>query len=116
MSLKRKATTLVPLSAHPSFKGHEKIADELYKNDKKGLFILDEPMHSTPPIEGISVAYAFSQYLAKMKNRKRKPGTKIKIIYGDGSEIIFENMKDIIEKIESIKVLNSALLNPANWN
>ena len=44
-----------------------KIADEINKNNKKGLFILDEPMHSTPPIEGMSVAYAIGKYLGKLK-------------------------------------------------
>jgi len=42
------------------------IADDLYKNNKKGLFVLDEPMHSTPPIEGMSVAYSIAKYLGKM--------------------------------------------------
>jgi len=44
-----------------------KIAEEISKNNKKGLFILDEPMHSTPPIEGMSVAYAITKYLGKLK-------------------------------------------------
>ena len=39
------------------------IADNLSKNNKKGLFILDEPMHSTPPIEGMSVAFSVAEYL-----------------------------------------------------
>jgi DNA mismatch repair ATPase MutS len=42
------------------------IADDLYKNNKKGLFVLDEPMHSTPPIEGMSVAYSIAKYLGNM--------------------------------------------------
>jgi len=41
------------------------IADDLSKNNKKGLFILDEPMHSTPPIEGMSVAFSVAEYLGK---------------------------------------------------
>jgi hypothetical protein len=45
-----------------------KIADELEKNNKRGIFLLDEPMHSTPPIEGMSVAYAFAMYLSKLRN------------------------------------------------
>jgi len=44
-----------------------KIAEEINKNKKKGLFILDEPMHSTPPIEGMSVAYAIAKYLGKLE-------------------------------------------------
>jgi len=43
------------------------IADELNKTNKKGLFILDEPMHSTPPIEGMSVAYSIAKYLGHIK-------------------------------------------------
>ena len=43
------------------------IADDLYKNNKKGLFVLDEPMHSTPPIEGMSVAYSIAKYMGQMK-------------------------------------------------
>lgn len=44
-----------------------KIADNIHKNNKNGLFILDEPMHSTPPIEGMSVAYAVAKYLGELK-------------------------------------------------
>jgi len=43
------------------------IADELSKNGKKGVFILDEPMHSTPPLEAISVAYSITKYLGNLK-------------------------------------------------
>ncbi len=43
------------------------IADELSKNCKKGIFILDEPMHSTPPLEAISVAYSITKYLGNLK-------------------------------------------------
>ena len=39
------------------------IADKLNREGKKGVFILDEPMHSTPPIEAISVAYSIFNYL-----------------------------------------------------
>lgn len=42
------------------------IADNLNREGKKGVFILDEPMHSTPPIEAISVAYAICKYLGKL--------------------------------------------------
>jgi hypothetical protein len=44
------------------------VAEELNKNNKNGLFLLDEPMHSTPPVEGISVAYSIAKYLGNMKN------------------------------------------------
>lgn len=36
--------------------------------DKRGLFLMDEPMHSTPPIEGMSIAYAVIEYLSGFKN------------------------------------------------
>jgi len=43
-----------------------KIAEELNKNNKRALILMDEPMHSTPPIEGIAVAYSVVEYLAKL--------------------------------------------------
>lgn len=43
------------------------IANNINKENKKGLLVLDEPMHSTPPIEGMSVAYAIANYLGKLK-------------------------------------------------
>jgi DNA mismatch repair ATPase MutS len=30
--------------------------------NKRGLFLMDEPMHSTPPIEGVSVAYSVAKW------------------------------------------------------
>lgn len=42
------------------------IATDLHQRNKKGLFILDEPMHSTPPIEGMSVAHAIAKYLGSL--------------------------------------------------
>jgi len=44
-----------------------KIADEISKNKKRGVFILDEPMHSTPPLEAISVAYSIAKYLGDLE-------------------------------------------------
>jgi DNA mismatch repair ATPase MutS len=43
------------------------IADNLKKVNKRGLFLMDEPMHSTPPIEGVAVAFSVAEYLAKVK-------------------------------------------------
>jgi len=43
------------------------IADLITKENKQGLFVLDEPMHSTPPIEGMSVAYSIAEYLGNLK-------------------------------------------------
>lgn len=39
---------------------------KINKNKNKGLFLMDEPMHSTPPIEGMSTAYAVIEYLSKL--------------------------------------------------
>jgi predicted ATPase len=43
------------------------IADNLFKQQKRGLFLMDEPMHSTPPIEGVAVAFSVAEYIAKIK-------------------------------------------------
>ena len=43
------------------------IADNLFKLQKRGLFLMDEPMHSTPPIEGVAVAFSVAEYIAKIK-------------------------------------------------
>ena len=43
------------------------VADNLYKLNKRGLFLMDEPMHSTPPIEGVAVAFSVAEYLANIK-------------------------------------------------
>ena len=43
------------------------IANDLHKNNKRGLFLMDEPMHSTPPIEGVAVAFSVAEYLGKLK-------------------------------------------------
>lgn len=38
----------------------------LSDNNKKGLFLMDEPMHSTPPTEGMATAFAVSEYIGKL--------------------------------------------------
>lgn len=43
------------------------IADDLFNQNKRGLFLMDEPMHSTPPIEGVAVAFSVAEYLANIK-------------------------------------------------
>jgi DNA mismatch repair protein MutS len=43
------------------------VADDLCKINKRGLFLMDEPMHSTPPIEGVAVAFSVAEYLANIK-------------------------------------------------
>jgi hypothetical protein len=39
----------------------------LADNNKKGLFLMDEPMHSTPPTEGMATAFAVSEYLGNLQ-------------------------------------------------
>jgi len=41
-------------------------AKTMSDNNRNGLFLLDEPMHSTPPTEGMSTAYAVSEYLGNL--------------------------------------------------
>jgi hypothetical protein len=41
-------------------------AKQLNENGEKGLFLMDEPMHSTPPTEGMATAYAVIEYLSKI--------------------------------------------------
>lgn len=35
------------------------------------------------------------EYLKKMKNRKKPPGIKLKLIYPNGNEIIYESMSEM---------------------
>ncbi len=42
-------------------------AQILADNNKRGLFLMDEPMHSTPPTEGMSTAFAVAEYLGNLK-------------------------------------------------
>ena len=42
-------------------------AKEINANNKAALFLMDEPMHSTPPIEGMATAYAVIEYLSKLQ-------------------------------------------------
>ena len=41
-------------------------AVEISGQNKRGLFLRDEPMHSTPPTEGMATAYAVIEYLSKL--------------------------------------------------
>lgn len=43
-----------------------KQAKELQDKNEKGLFLMDEPMHSTPPTEGMSTAFAVAEYMGKL--------------------------------------------------
>lgn len=42
-------------------------AKKLVENNMKGLFMMDEPMHSTPPTEGMSTAFAVAEYIGNME-------------------------------------------------
>jgi DNA mismatch repair ATPase MutS len=44
-----------------------KKAVEISATQKRGLFLMDEPMHSTPPTEGMATAYAVIEYLSKLE-------------------------------------------------
>ena len=41
-------------------------AVDISAQNKRGLFLMDEPMHSTPPTEGMATAYAVIEYLSKL--------------------------------------------------
>ena len=41
-------------------------AVDISTQNKRGLFLMDEPMHSTPPTEGMATAYAVIEYLSKL--------------------------------------------------
>jgi hypothetical protein len=41
-------------------------AKDISKYNERGLFLMDEPMHSTPPTEGMATAYSVIEYLSKM--------------------------------------------------
>ena len=47
------------------------IAKQISQSNKKGVFFLDEPMHSTPPIEGAATAKSLIRYLGEL------PGIRI---------------------------------------
>jgi DNA mismatch repair protein MutS len=44
-----------------------KKAVDISTKNKRGLFLMDEPMHSTPPTEGMATAYAVIEYLSKLE-------------------------------------------------
>lgn len=74
---------------------------ELYKN-KNALFVMDEPMHSTPPTEGAATCYAVCEYIGR--NYKN---TKLIITTHYHSMIDIEkNNKDIFKNIsmEAIEI------------
>ena len=43
-----------------------KTANTISAENKRGLFLMDEPMHSTPPTEGMATAYAVVEYLSSL--------------------------------------------------
>lgn len=44
-----------------------KKALELSQKNQKALFLMDEPMHSTPPTEGMSTAFAVAEYIGNLQ-------------------------------------------------
>jgi DNA mismatch repair ATPase MutS len=48
-----------------------KFAEEISKNNGNAIFFFDEPMHSTPPIEGTATSIAVAEYLSSL------PGIRI---------------------------------------
>ena len=42
-------------------------ATYLSDNNMKGLFLMDEPMHSTPPTEGMATAFAVAEYIGNLR-------------------------------------------------
>lgn len=74
--------------------------DEQYRLDfKKKMSIINKDINKRK-LAGkiIKDLWSSEDYLNKMKNRKTNPGIKIKIIHSDGTEIIFEKMKEVIDK------------------
>lgn len=47
-----------------------KYAEEISFENKNAIFFFDEPMHSTPPIEGTATSIAVVEYLSKLPNIK----------------------------------------------
>jgi hypothetical protein len=45
-----------------------KTATEIQKNNQNAVIFFDEPMHSTPPLEGESAAYAVLEHLGTLSN------------------------------------------------
>jgi len=41
-------------------------ANTLSQNNMRGLFLMDEPMHSTPPTEGMATAFAVAEYIGNL--------------------------------------------------
>jgi DNA mismatch repair ATPase MutS len=63
-----------------------KKAKELSQSNKRGLFLMDEPMHSTPPTEGMSTAYAVTEYIGNL------PGSTVILTTHFHKLIQLENM------------------------
>jgi hypothetical protein len=61
-------------------------AKELSQSNKRGLFLMDEPMHSTPPTEGMSTAYAVTEYIGNL------PGSTVILTTHFHKLIQLENM------------------------
>lgn len=84
-----------------------KIAKELNNNGKKGLFLMDEPMHSTPPIEGMSTAYAVAEYIGGLEG--------IRLLITTHFHKLIDLEQDYPDKFINISV-NAEILANNNFN
>lgn len=74
--------------------------DDEYRNKfkEKMSFINKNENKRLDASDKIKKKWKDSDYLEKMKNRKKRSGLKIKIIKSDGPVEIFENMEDIVRE------------------
>ena len=61
-------------------------ANQIVATNKKALYFLDEPMHSTPPIEGSATSMAVTEYMGKL------PGIKLLVTTHYHNCVELENM------------------------
>lgn len=83
------------------------VATKLSKLSKNTLFLMDEPMHSTPPIEGMSTAYAVVEYLGTLPN--------IKLIITTHFHKLIDLEKDYPDRFINLSV-NAEVLDNYNFN
>ena len=70
--------------------------EESRKDFKEKMSIINKDVNKRKDAgEKIKKLWSDDEYLKKMKNRKHRPGKRIKIIKPDGEEIIFETMREI---------------------
>lgn len=69
--------------------------DERKKFKEKMSIINKDPSKRKDAGEKIKKLWSDTEYLEKMKNRRHRPGKRIRVIKPDGEEIIFETMREI---------------------